>query len=163
MDILSPYQDLVFIVINDQISHGVGAIAGNLIVAGGGAGVTDGGTDPGQQLVRAEGFGQIVVSPQVQGVHLVSLMRPGGDHHHRQTGPAPKLSQNVQTVHVRQTQVQNDQVRAMGGDHGQCFRPGTGLHGFIAVGVQYGGDEVRNALLIFNHQNFFTDIHRIPP
>ena len=116
---------------------------------------------PGQQLIGAEGLGQVVVGSQVQSGDLVLLVGPGGDHHHRQRGPAAKLAQNVQTVHIRQAQVQDHQVRTVRGDHGHGLGTVAGPHGLIAIGGENGGDEVGDALFILNDQDFFTDIHTV--
>ena len=112
------FQDLVLVVVDGQLSHRIGALLSDLIIAAGGAGVADGGADAGQQLVGAEGLGQVVVSTQVQGGHFVFFVGAGGNDHHREAGPAPELAQNIQAVHVGQPQIQNDEVRTVGGDHG---------------------------------------------
>ena len=149
----------MLVVVDDQLPHGVGALLGDFVVAAGGAGVADGRADPGQQLGGAEGLGQIVVGPLVQCRYLVPLVRAGGDHHHRQAGPAPQLPEDVQPVHVGQAQIQNHQIRAVGGDHGKPLRPGAGLDGLIALAVQHGGDELGDALLVLDDQYLFPYIH----
>ena len=65
----------------------------------------------------------------------------------------------AEPVHIRKAQVQNHQVRTVGGDHGQPFRPGAGLDGLIALAVQYGGNELRDALFVLYNQYLFPDIH----
>ena len=40
-------------------------------------------THTGQQLVGAEGLGEVVIGPQIQSGDLVLLVGAGGDHHHR--------------------------------------------------------------------------------
>ena len=152
---------LMLVVVDGQFPHGVGAPLGNLAVAGGSAGMADGSPHPGQQFIRAEGLGEIVVSPQIQSGNLILLMGTGGNHHHRQGSPAAELAQNIQTVHIRQTQIQNHQIRAVGGDHGHGLRAAAHPHGFIAVGGQHGGNKMGNALFVFNDQNFFANIHRV--
>ena len=122
--------------------------------------MADGGADPGQQLVRAEGLGEVIIRAEVQCGDLVLLMRAGGDHHHRQSGPGANLPENVQPVHVRQAQVQNHQIGTVRGDHGHGLGPGGGPHGLIAIGGENGGDEVGDALFILHNENFFPDIHR---
>ena len=159
MDILTADTDLVLIVVDDQFSHCIGAVPGDFVITGDGAGVADRGADPGQEFVRAEGLGEVVIRPQIQCGDLVPLMGAGGDHHHRQAGPAAQAAEDVQTIHVRQAEVQNDQVGTVGGDHGKRLLAGLGLHGFIAVVVEDRGNEVRDALLVLNYQNFFTNRH----
>ena len=155
MDVFPADTDLVLVVVDDQLSHRIGAVPGDFIVAGDGAGVADGGADPGQELVRAEGLGEVVVRPQIQRGDLVPLVGAGGDHHHRQAGPTAQAAENVQAIHVRQAEVQNDQIGTVGGDHGKRLLAGLGLHGLIAIVIENRGNEVRDALLILDYQNFF--------
>ena len=159
MDVLATQQDLVLIVVDDQVAYRIGALTGDLTVLGGGAGVADGRADPGQQLIGAKGFGQVVVRSQVQSLHLVSFMGAGGDHHHWQAGPGPEFPQDLQTIHIGKTQIQNHNIRTIGGDHGQRLLTGVGLHRIIAVVGKGRGDEVGNALFILHHQDLFSDFH----
>ena len=76
--------------------------------------MADGGADAGQQLGGAEGLGDIVVGTVVQGLYLIMLMVPGGDHHHRQAGPLADGFQHLDAVHIRQAQIQHDQVGTVG-------------------------------------------------
>ena len=73
----------MLVVVDGEVAYGVGALLGNLTVAGGGAGVADGRPHTGQQLVGAEGLGEVVIGPQIQSGDLVLLVGAGGDHHHR--------------------------------------------------------------------------------
>ena len=121
--------------------------------------MTDGRPDAGQQLVCAEGLGQIVVGPQIQGVHLVPLMGPGRDHHHWQTGPGAQLTQDVQTIHIGQSQIQDDQIGTVRGNHGLGLGAGAGHHRVIVMGGEHRGDEVADALLVLNNQDLVANFH----
>ena len=67
---------------------------------------------PGTQDRQGEGLGHIVVRPQLQAQDLVGLLLPGGKHQDgdRRAG-LPKLPAHIKAVHLRQHQVQQDQVR----------------------------------------------------
>ena len=153
----------MLVIIDGQVPGGEFAGLGDLGIGQGGAGMADGGADAGQQLGGAEGLHQIVVGAVIQGVHLVVLMVPGGHHHHRQVGPFAHGLEHLHAVHIRQTQVQNNQVRAVGGDHGQRFFTAAHDDGVIPIGVEDHGDEVADALLILHDQNLILDLHVLPP
>ena len=151
----------MLVVVDGEVAYGVGALLGDLTVAGGGAGVANGRPHTGQQLIGAKGLGEIVIGPQIQSGDLVLLVGAGGDHYHRQGGPAAELAQNVQTVHIRQAQIQNHQIRAVGGDHGHGLGSAGGPHSLVAIGGENGGDKAGDALFVLNDQNLFTDVHRV--
>ena len=70
--------------------------------------------DPGQQLHHAKGLGHIVVGSGIQTKHLVILGALGGEHHHGNQGGfgiGTEGFQNVQTVLLRQHDVQHDELR----------------------------------------------------
>ena len=116
MDIFSPDQDLMFVIVNGQFAHGIRPRSGNFIISRGSAGVPDRSADPGQQFICAKGLGQIVVCAQVQRIHLVLLVRAGGDHDHRQAGPAANAAEDLHAVHIGKPQIQNHKVRTMRGN-----------------------------------------------
>ena len=159
LGVLAADQYLMLVVINRQLAHCIGSLLGDLTVAGGGAGMADGCPHPRKQLIRAERLGQVIVSSQIQSGNLILLMRTGGDYDHRHGRPAADLTQDVQTVHIRQAQIQNHQIGAVRGDHRHGLGTAAGPHGVIAVGCENGGDEVGNAFLVLNDQNFLADIH----
>ena len=124
----------MLVVVNGQISGDELAGLGDLGVGEGGAGMADGRADAGQQLRGAKGLHQIIVGAIVQRLHLIVLMVAGGDHHHRQVGPLADGLQDLHAVHIRQPQIQHDQVGAVGGDHGQGLLPAADNNGVVAVG-----------------------------
>ena len=154
----------MLVIVDDQIAGGKAPGLGDLRVREGGAGVADGGADAGQQLGGTEGLDQIVVGAVVQRLHLVSLVVPGGNHHNGQTGPLSHGAQHLQAVHIRQPQIQHDEVRTVGGDHGQRLFAGVDDDGVVAVGREDHRDEAADALLILHDQNLILDLHScLPP
>ena len=53
----------MLVVVDGEVAYGVGALLGDLTVTGSGAGMADGCPYTGQQLIGAEGLGEVVVSP----------------------------------------------------------------------------------------------------
>ena len=49
-------------------------------------GPAQGGADPGEELLGAEGLAEVVVGTGVERLHLVRLVLPGGEHDHRAAG-----------------------------------------------------------------------------
>ena len=56
--------------------------------------------------------------------------------------------------------IQDDHVRAMGGDHGQGLLAGADNDGVEAVGGEDHGDKVADGLLILHDQDFVFNLHR---
>ena len=85
----------MLVVVDGEVAYGVGALLGDLTVAGGGAGVADGGTDPGQQLGGAEGLGDIVVRPEIEPCEHIVLRIFGREEDDRGIGRLLILSQDT--------------------------------------------------------------------
>ena len=69
-------------------------------IAGGGA--AEYGPYPSQQLFYAEGLGQIVVGPQVQGLQLRIGLFFAADHHDRNSGQPSDAAHQFHAAHPRQ-------------------------------------------------------------
>ena len=67
--------------------------------------------DSGQQLLRTEGLGHIVVRSLVQGIDFLPFLPSGGNHDNRHIGLLPDLPQHLHAVNIRQSQIQKYQVR----------------------------------------------------
>ena len=68
-------------------------------------------------------------------------------------------AQDVNAVHVRQTEIEDDQIRTVRGDHGLRLAARAGQQRFVVVGVQNSGDKVRNALFVLHDEYFFSNVH----
>ena len=78
-------------------------------------GAAGGGADAGQELVDAEGFGDVVVGSGVQGFDLVGAAAAAGQHDDRGGGPAAQAVDDLDAVHVGQAEVEHDEVGRLGG------------------------------------------------
>lgn len=74
MNIFTTDKNLVFIVVNGQLADRIGPRPGDLVIAGSGTGVANGGADPGKQLIRTKGLGQIIIRTQIKRSYLVLLV-----------------------------------------------------------------------------------------
>ena len=113
------------------------------------AAVAQSGADAGRQLVRIEGLGDIVVGPQIQCGHLFLFLVAGGDDEDGDMAPTAQLFQHLESVHVRQTQVQQDQIGTEGGRKAEPLSAGQSRGGRIAVLVQERRDIRTCVLVIF--------------
>jgi len=67
--------------------------------------------DTGHELLRAEGFWEIVVRPRVQAGDAVLLRRAGGQHDHGNCTAFSNHPQQLETAENRQHDVENDKVK----------------------------------------------------
>lgn len=91
------------------------------------------GLDPGHQLPDGEGLGDVVVRTQVQAQNFVLLLLPGGDNQHRGVFPlVPEELAHLKAVHLRQHEVQQDQVGTLLQGQAEAGDAVKGLQGIIA-------------------------------
>ena len=108
---------------------------------------------PGQQLTGAKGLGEIIVGPHVQGAHLVRLLAPGGDHDDRDTAPLPQADHEVQAIHVRQTQVQEDHIRPVLDGQVQPLLARGGFQVAIAAALQGHSQEAAHLGFVLHQED----------
>ena len=107
----------------------------------------------GQQLVHGKGLGQVVVRAGVQRVDLVGVLAAGRDDDDGQLRPGADLADDLHAVHVRQAQVQQEDVRALGGGLEHRLHAGCGGVVAVALRLQRGGDQVLDRAVVLNDQN----------
>ena len=107
--------DLAAVVIDDQIaedSHAAGC-RGHCALACD----PQGSPNPGQQFPGAEGFGDVIVGTQIQRIDLVPFLGAGRQNQDGCQTALADSTDEILSVHIRQTQIQNHQVRNMGGKY----------------------------------------------
>ena len=107
----------------------------------------------GQQFLGLEGLDHIIVGSLVQPRHPVGQsVSCGHDQHRHHAARAAQLAKPVQAVAVRQTKVQQHQVKGL---HAQCCpsqcQRGRHIHR-IAAGPQGRGQAGGNARVVFHNQ-----------
>ena len=80
--------------------------------------VTDDRAYAGQEFCIPKGLTDVIISAQIQGENLFLFLCSGGYNNNGKTAPGTNLAQNVQTIHIRETQIQNHNIRTVGGDNG---------------------------------------------
>ncbi|RMS17587.1 hypothetical protein ALP75_205531 [Pseudomonas syringae pv. actinidiae] len=109
--------------------------------------------DPGQKFLNAERLGHVIVGPGVQRLDFLHLAGAHREHQYRHGGPLAKLAQHLLTVHVRQPQVQHQQVRFVQCRLSQPLRSGRGLQHLVALRDQADAQELANLRFVVDHQN----------
>ncbi len=115
-----------------------------------------GGTEPGPQFGRLEGFGEVINGSQLEAPELVARAVPGGQHHHRDglgVRSGLELPQQFKPVHARQPQVQEDQIHGGLADKLEGCRSVFGAGECNLVLVQQDAEQFGHPRIIFDQQN----------
>ena len=164
LDLLLVHKHLAAVIIDahslcaELPRRGIAAAQGTVTVQ------AQGSTHAGQQLAGAEGLGDIVIGPQIQRFDLIHLVGAGREHHDGGHVLLPHGADKLQTVPVRQAQIQNDQIRVVGGKQGQAHGTGVGHQRLIIIGGQQRFDKAADIRLILHNEDFeFIIAHLLHP
>src|SRR5215217_3350127 len=110
---------------------------------------------PREQLLEGEWLGHIVVRTGAQRLHLEVHRVLGGQHQHRRgVSPVAQSPQHLQAVHLRQPEVQYDQIVASARRQSQPFPAVFHQVGVIALLLQTAFDVLAHGAVVFHHQDF---------
>ena len=115
--------------------------------------------DTGDERLRAEGFGHVVVGPQFQSYDGVRFFGFGGQHNDGNHGgfrSRPQSFADLKAVDLRQHQVEDDQVGLLLFRVLKTFRAGFGRDRSKALFLQIDFDQLENVVFVFNDENFFA-------
>src|SRR5436309_3223937 len=76
---------------------------------------------PCYEFARAEGFCDIVVTADLQAQYTIDLVVTGGEKQDRNVRGLSDFAAHIQAVEFRHADIQNDQIRPVGGEAGQRF------------------------------------------
>ena len=156
--------DAVLAVVDGEVARGEDAGIGHGGCAVGRARVADGGADAREELLGAEGLGEVVVGAGVEGLDLIALVAAGGDDKDGDLRPFADAAEDGHAVHVGQAEVEDDEVGTVRGDHGVGHRAGAGHEDVVAVGGEDGLHEAADGALVLNQKYFLFDLHgSFPP
>ena len=117
-----------------------------------------------QQLAHAKRFRDVVVGPGIQGCDLGPLLLLHRHDDDRYLRPFAQQPRHLDSIHVGQTQVEDDQIGPMGSGRRQGLLPIHGLEHAIAMGVERCAQEAANRRLIVHHQDARSTIgHDVSP
>ena len=111
------------------------------------------GPDPGQQLHRVKGLGNIVVGSHIQPQHLVRVLGLGRQQDHRQIVALPQPGHGGDAVHSRHHHVQQHQVYLLPVQQPQGLRPVKGRQHPIALGTEINMQRRYDIFFVVTDQN----------
>ena len=115
--------------------------------------MTQGHPHPGQQFAHAERLGEVVVCPGVQGGDLVLLLAAAETMTMGAADQFAEAADDLDAVHVRQAQVQDDQVGRILRRQVQGLLARDGLGDLVLVVGQRGPQESPDRRVVFDHQD----------
>ena len=118
------------------------------------------GFDSRDQLQRVKRLGDVIVSTDGQSQDLIRILRLGGQHDHREKVVLPDAAADLKSVHVREHDIENGQIRRLLLDSRQRRSPVAKNLDRIAVVLQIHRDQIRNFLFIIHNVNRL--VHDIP-
>jgi hypothetical protein len=101
-----------------------------------------------------EGLGHVVVGAAAEGLDLGLDLRGSGEDHHRGVDLADaQLTQNFQTIHVGEVQVEQDQVVVIDLAEIDALFAEVGRVDVEAFRLQHQLDALRGRVIVFDKQN----------
>ena len=111
--------------------------------------------DPGDEFLRAEGFGHVIVRAEFQPEDFIGLLVPRGKDDHRNGGFLAQAARDIQPVDIRQAQIDDQQIRIpfmRGGKGLASVRGGQDLESGLD---QIVTDQVRDFAFVVHYQDGF--------
>ena len=109
--------------------------------------------DPGGQLPETEGLGHIIIGTHFQAGYPVHFLGPRRQENHRYPALFPDLPKHIKTRHVRQSHIQDDQLRRMTVQFLQSSRTGIRDMPQKTLGLQRIGNCIGDGCFVFNYQD----------
>src|SRR5712672_4224029 len=111
------------------------------------------GPHAGQKLVHAERLGDIVVGPEIEGLHLGGLVAAARQHDDRHALVlAAQHAQELEALEIWQAEIEDDQVGLAGGELERGLAVG-GLEDLIALRAQAHPQQLADRRLVIHHQD----------
>ena len=107
----------------------------------------------GDEFARAEGFCDIVVTADLQAQDAIDLVVAGGEKKDRNVGGLSDFAADVQSVEFRHADIQNDQIRPVGGKARQCFLAVARLEDSHSGLLQCNTDDLADVQVVVNDEN----------
>ena len=120
---------------------------------GGVAGPAQHRPDPGRQLGRAEGLGDVVVGTQLEPEHPVHLLAARGQHDHRRPRGLPDPAEDVASVSVREHDVEENEVGRAAVEECKALRRRVGDDRVEALAPERGRERLRDRPFVLDQQD----------
>ena len=118
-----------------------------------GGGATQRRPKPGEQLVHAERLRDVVVGAGVEGGDLVGLRIAGRQDEDRDRAPLPQPADDLDAVHPREAEVEDDDVGSVVGRQLQRRLAGGGQVDLVAPGPQVGRQRPEDGRFVVDGQD----------
>ena len=106
-----------------------------------------------EQFRHAKGLGHIIVRAAIQRFHLIALVRARGNHHDGRLQHGAHKADQFHPIPIRQVQLQEHQIRAMGKQQQARLRQGLRVEHAIAARPQRGREQIADVPVLIHHQN----------
>src|SRR6266849_4427246 len=110
---------------------------------------------PCQQLAGAERLGYVIIRPGVQSSYLICLAVANRQNKDRQSSPLPQTLEHLKAFHVREAEVQQDDVRPTLRCLEHSVLPGGRVSDTIAVSFQRDTKQTANLRLVIDHERIY--------
>ena len=104
-----------------------------------------------QKLFYRKWFGQIIVGSCIQSVNFVRILTAGADNNNRHGGPGTDSADHFHSVNIRQTEIQKNNIRIVGGRFKNGSFSVSGYQITIVVCFQCGCDQIFYRRIIFHY------------
>ena len=108
---------------------------------------------PGDEFARAEGLGDVIVAADLEAQHAIDFVVARGEKQDRNVRGLSDFPADVQAVEFRHADIQNDQVRPVGGKAGQCFLAVARLEDSHPGLLQCNTDDLADVQVVVNDEN----------
>src|SRR3954471_17864060 len=110
--------------------------------------------DPAHQLAQTERLRQVVVGTELEADHLVDLVITRGQDEDRHLGAGrPQAAEDLEAVHPRQADVEDDEIGRLACRDVEALLPGTGDGDLVALLLEGVLDATRDGMLVFDDED----------
>jgi hypothetical protein len=124
MNFLVGYEHLAATQINPHLAEGEGRVGVRSVRSGC---MAQGRSDSSEQFIDAKGFGHIIVSAEIERGHFLLFLLSRRQHDDRRCGPVADLADDLGAIHVRQSEIKENEIGIPGLGFDQSFPTRRGL------------------------------------
>jgi hypothetical protein len=149
--------DLIFVLIERDVREGQHWVIRDR------PGAAQDGADPRAQLIEMERLGDVVVPAhgETRDLVLAGVLRGQEDHRDVVQVPAQPLN-DLESVEVRQHDIENEQVERAGAGEAEGLRSGAHGRHCEPQGTQQGGNGIPEELLVVHHEQVARVVSHYP-
>ncbi|MNI64466.1 hypothetical protein D3C73_1199110 [compost metagenome] len=108
---------------------------------------------PGEKFLDTEWFGHVVIGTAIERFDFLPFAGAHRQHQHRHRGPLAKLAQHLLAVHVRQAEVEHQQIGFAERRLRQAFGAGASLQHLVALGGKADAQELADLRFVVDDED----------